>query len=68
MRPSSLGRAAAVFGIVVTLLLLTMKVLPMVPGHFSRYEWAALALWILLGLLLHRKAKPDEAAVIRESA
>jgi accessory gene regulator protein AgrB len=68
MRPSSFGRTAAATGIVVTLLILAMKILPAVPGHFSRYEWAALALWILLGLLLHRKAKPEEAAIIQEPA
>jgi accessory gene regulator protein AgrB len=68
MRPSSFGRTAAATGIVVTLLILTMKVLPMVPGHFSRYEWAALALWTLLGLLLHRKAKSGEATAAQKRA
>jgi basic amino acid/polyamine antiporter, APA family len=55
MKPSTFGRAAAVTGIVVTLLVLVMKILPTVPGHFSIYEWMALALWIVLGLLLRRK-------------
>jgi APA family basic amino acid/polyamine antiporter len=68
LRPSSIGRVAAASGLLVTSIVILMKLLPSVPGHFSGYEWAALALWILLGLLLHRKAKPDEAAVIRESA
>ncbi len=54
MRPSSLGRLAAATGIVVTSLLLLMKVLPQVPGHFTHYEWIALAVWIVLGLLLRR--------------
>ena len=66
MRPSSFGRAAAASGIVVTFLILAMKILPTVPGHFSRYEWAALALWILLGLLLRRRAGHSEAEGIRE--
>ena len=66
MKPGAFGRAAAVTGIVVTLLVLAMKVLPTVPGHFSVYEWMALALWIVLGLLLRRNPKPIEAAAIGE--
>ena len=66
MRPSSIGRAAAATGLVMTSLMILMKLLPNIPGHFSSYEWAALALWILMGMLLRRKAGPSEAAVIRE--
>jgi len=54
MRPSSLGRAAAATGIFVTSLLLLLKALPQVPGHFTTYEWVALAVWVGLGLLLRR--------------
>ncbi len=57
LKPSAFGRVAAATGIVVTLLVLAMKVLPTVPGHFSIYEWIALLLWIVLGLLLRRKSK-----------
>jgi len=64
MKPSAFGRAAAATGIVVTLLVLVMKILPTVPGHFSIYEWVALALWIALGLLLRRKPEPIQTAVI----
>jgi hypothetical protein len=63
MRPSSLGRAAAGTGLVVTSLMILMKVLPQAPGHFSLYEWVALALWTVLGLLLRRKVGTGEAAV-----
>ena len=66
MRPSFVGRAAATTGIVVTSIMILMKLLPGVPGHFSGYEWAALALWILLGLLLHRRSAPGEAAASSE--
>jgi len=55
MRPPSLGRAVAATGTVVTSLLLLMKVLPQVPGHFTRDEWIALAAWVGLGLLLWRR-------------
>jgi len=54
MRPSPFGRAAAVTGLVVTALLILLKVLPQVPGHFTVYEWLALTIWIALGLLLRR--------------
>jgi len=33
-----------------------MKVLPFIPGHFTVYEWIALAVWIALGVISHRKA------------
>ncbi len=54
MRPSSLGRLAAATGIVVTSVLLSLKVVPQVPGHFTHYEWIALAVWVGIGLLLRR--------------
>jgi amino acid transporter len=63
MKPGPFGRTAAITGIAVTLLVLAMKILPTVPGHFSVYEWMALALWIVLGLLLRRRAGSSEAAV-----
>jgi amino acid transporter len=66
MRPSAFGKAAAITGIVVTLLMIGMKVLPQVPGHFTLYEWAALAVWVLLGLLLRRRN--GEAAMVSESS
>jgi basic amino acid/polyamine antiporter, APA family len=51
MKPRFLGRLAAVFGLVVTALMILVKVLPFVPGHFSVYEWIALAAWATLGVL-----------------
>jgi amino acid transporter len=57
MHPSLLGRrAAAITGVVVTSLLLAMKILPQVPGHFTAYEWLALVVWVGLGILLRRNA------------
>jgi hypothetical protein len=32
-----------------------MKIVPLIPGHFSLYEWLALGIWIALGAILHRK-------------
>ena len=52
MRPNLRGRAAAAFGLLVTGLMVLVKVVPVVPGHFTRYEWIALAIWIVLGVLI----------------
>src|SRR5262245_30505542 len=52
MRPQWQVRAAAAFGRLVTTLMVLAKVVPLVPGHFTRYEWIALAIWTALGLLV----------------
>jgi len=49
MKPSFPGRAACVIGLSATFLMVLVKVVPVVPGHFTRYEWIALALWAALG-------------------
>jgi len=41
-------------GIIVSLLLLLMKMVPAFPGHFSSAEWIALAIWLGVGLILRR--------------
>ena len=43
------GKAIATLGLVVAIGLVLMKVVPIVPGHFTISEWIALAIWILLG-------------------
>ena len=48
------GRAITGLGILVSLLLFSMKVFPVFPGHFSVAEWIVLAIWLLLGFVLHR--------------
>jgi basic amino acid/polyamine antiporter, APA family len=50
-------RAISTAGAIVGSLLILMKVLPMVPGSFTAYEYLALALWILLGLALRRRSR-----------
>ncbi|MGB7438124.1 MAG: APC family permease [Candidatus Acidiferrum sp.] len=47
-------RLVAALGIAVSLVLVLMKWLPGVPGHFSVAEWIALGIWLALGLLFHR--------------
>jgi hypothetical protein len=52
MRPNWQGRLAAAFGLLVTGTMVLVKVLPVVPGHFTRYEWLALAIWAAIGFLI----------------
>src|SRR6202140_4889125 len=51
MKPHWAGRLAALFGILVTGLMVLVKVLPFVPGHFTGIEWLALGIWAALGIL-----------------
>ena len=52
MRPMARQRFIALVGMVLCILMVLMKVVPTVPGHFTSYEWLALAIWILLGMAL----------------
>ena len=54
MRPAALDRIIALVGVLVGLAMLLMKLAPFVPGHFSGWEWLALLLWIVLGILVGR--------------
>jgi APA family basic amino acid/polyamine antiporter len=54
MRPKPLEQIIAMTGVVVSLLMILMKIVPVVPGHFSAYEWLALGIWSLMGLTLAR--------------
>jgi basic amino acid/polyamine antiporter, APA family len=55
-------RAIAAAGAVVSLLLILMKLLPIIPGHFSGAEWIALTAWIVLGMAFHRSARFEKSA------
>jgi amino acid transporter len=48
-------RLITALGICVSLLLLLMKLIPAFPGHFTHAEWIALAVWLFLGAILHRR-------------
>jgi basic amino acid/polyamine antiporter, APA family len=52
MKPGFRGRVAAVFGLLVTSMMILVKLVPLVPGHFTRYEWLALALWAGAGAMI----------------
>lgn len=55
MGPARGQRMVATLGAIVGLLLILMKVVPFVPGHFSPYEWLALGTWVVLGAVLCRR-------------
>jgi basic amino acid/polyamine antiporter, APA family len=49
-------------GLCVGIVLVLMKLVPLVPGHFTRYEWLALAGWIVIGAAAHRRQTPAAAS------
>ena len=50
MGPAPRERVVAAVGVLVGLLMILMKVVPGIPGHFSGYDWLALGTWSALGL------------------
>jgi amino acid transporter len=54
LSPTVRGRRIAALAVCVTLLMVLMKVLPVVPGHFTTPEWMALIAWCVLGALARR--------------
>ncbi|HUC30508.1 MAG TPA: APC family permease [Candidatus Acidoferrum sp.] len=42
-------RVLAGFGLLVGVGMMLIKIFPAIPGHFTRYEWIALGIWIALG-------------------
>jgi APA family basic amino acid/polyamine antiporter len=52
MKPSFAGRAAAIYGVLLTSLMVLVKIVPLVPGHFTASEWVAMAIWGVFGYLL----------------
>ena len=50
-------RLVAAMGILVSLLLVLMKWLPEIPGHFTLAEWIALGAWLVLGMLFHWRSR-----------
>ena len=57
MHPSPGRRITAAAGALIGLMMILMKIVPALPGHFSFYEWLALASWVALGALLYWRAK-----------
>jgi basic amino acid/polyamine antiporter, APA family len=53
---SAFERIIAIVGLFVGIAMILMKLVPVVPGHFTVYEWLALGIWIVLGALVSRRA------------
>ena len=54
MGPARRERCIALVGLTVGLLMILMKIVPGIPGHFTAYEWLALGIWSVIGLGLQR--------------
>jgi hypothetical protein len=52
---SKAERTVAIFGLFVGIVMILMKLVPSIPGHFTVDEWIALGSWIALGVLASRK-------------
>lgn len=63
MGPPAGQRIIALIGCTVGLLMVLMKVLPGIPGHFSEYEWLTLGVWIVVGVALRWTARRRMTAV-----
>lgn len=59
MKPAPGRRIVAALGACIGFIMILMKVIPAFPGHFTQYEWLALVIWILAGVLLHWRAKTN---------
>jgi APA family basic amino acid/polyamine antiporter len=53
MRPARGRRMVAAVGVLVGMMMVLMKIVPALPGHFSGYEWLALGIWSATGLALN---------------
>jgi len=62
MNPPAREKVIAALGALVGLAMVLMKIVPFVPGNFSRWEWLALGLWLLTGVLIGRPRGSEIAA------
>jgi amino acid transporter len=51
-------RLMAAIAALVALLLVAMKLVAKFPGHFSRADWIALAIWLAIGATMYRLRPP----------
>jgi basic amino acid/polyamine antiporter, APA family len=63
MGPAPRQRLVAIVGALVGLMMILMKIVPMIPGHFSVYEWMVLAIWIACGAILSRSGSKENGGV-----
>ena len=55
LKLSSVAKAVVILAFLVALAMVVMKIVPGIPGAFTPYEWLALAIWVGLGVLSHRR-------------
>ncbi len=55
LRPARYQQIIAALGALVGIAMILMKLVPVVPGHFTAWEWLALAFWCGLGFLVARR-------------
>jgi amino acid transporter len=67
LRPSARDRVIAIVGIVVGVLMMLMKLIPAIPGHFSLNEWIAFALWSAAGVIVAISRRNDREAAQQET-
>ena len=68
IRPAPLQRLVAAAGVLIGSLMILMKIVPAVPGAFSRYEWLALTIWIVLGAALRLRANSRQEFEVKTPA
>ena len=64
---SRIERLVASLGLLVGIAMGLMKVIPAIPGHFTIYEWIALAAWIAAGAIAAAsKARKSEIEIVEQ--
>jgi MYXO-CTERM domain-containing protein len=48
-------------GVVVAAALIVMKLLPVIPGSFGKFEYIALGAWVALGVVLGLRRRREKA-------
>jgi basic amino acid/polyamine antiporter, APA family len=64
---SLVARMIALFALLVGVAMALMKVVPIVPGHFSIYEWLALGIWVALGVVAYRASGKSDGEIVHEN-
>lgn len=67
IRLSAVQRAVALFGLLVGISMILMKLIPVIPGHFSVYEWIAFGVWIVIGIVASRSAEAKSLVSVVQS-
>ena len=60
------GVAIAMIGVVVSVAIVLMKVVPAIPGSLTAVEWLAFTAWCVLGLALRRRVPGPIAPSVRD--